>query len=450
MLVGAIPDRYDYRCDLTAEKVYSFQKSTASILRDLRSKPLQVSAFYLQDDPARRGLEIFLRECQRQHPDFHFDFYDPVRRPTLAKKFQVTTPATIIIRSGDHEERIVTPNEEAFTNAFLRILHPRTVDVCFVKGHGEVELRGDEPVTYDMFRTTLEGFNTRVNEIVLSRDHVPDACQVVALAGPRWEPTPEEFDDLKKAFRQGKGLLLLLDPMDPGTGKAFPAFAKSMGVALGDNVVVDKASRIVGGDFLMPLVSQYFVRHPVSKTMKQATFFPLLRSVQPSTDTVPGFEVVPLAMTGPGSWAESNLSALEDGTVTFDPKSDIAGPLPAAIAVEQITDGKQKHAAITSEEAPAADKGPETGGRMIIVGDSDFLTNGYLSLSGNKEFGLRIFQWLAKDDRFIEVQKPQFKFKPLLLDIPKQSLLVFSVLAVYPLLFIVIGGLYLVIRLRTS
>jgi hypothetical protein len=280
-----------------------------------------------------------------------------------------------------------------------------------------------------MFRDTLTGYNATVNEIVLARDHVPDACEVVALGGPRWEIPAAELDDLRAAFQKGKGIFLLLDPMDPGTGQAFVAFAKDFGTALGGNVIVDKASRIVGGDFLMPLVSRYFMEHSISKIMKQATFFPLVRSVQPSSDALATLEVVPLAMTSSESWAETDLTALENGDASFDVKTDVAGPLPVAVAIERK---------------------PEGGGRMVIMGDSDFLNNSYLGLSGNKEFGLNIVRWLAKDDRFIEVQKPQFKFKALILDAPKRSFLIFSLLVIFPAVFFIFGGIYLVVRSRTS
>ncbi|HOG23335.1 MAG TPA: Gldg family protein [Candidatus Omnitrophota bacterium] len=446
ILVGVILDRYDYRWDLTQEKVYSLPPVTSGVLKELSSQPVEVYAFYPQGDDARRGLEVFLRECQRYHPDLRYYFYDPARRPGMAKKFQITQPATILIRAGEREERVVDPNEEAFTNAFLRILHPRNVDVCFTSGHGEVQLAGEDPTSYQMFRVALEGYNARIHEIVLLRDHVPDVCQVVVVAGPRWELVPGELADLKSAFERGKGVLLLLDPMDPGTGQSFIEFAKSMGVSLSENVVVDKTSRIVGGDFLMPLVSQYFVNHPVSKTMKQATFFPLLRSVQPSSDSIPGLEVVPLGMTSAGSWAETDLAALENGYATFDVEKDIAGPLSIAVAIEQKTDDEKPDA--SGVQPTGSSLSPA--GRMIMIGDSDFLNNSYLNLSGNKEFGLRIMQWLAKDERFVEVKKPQFKFKPLMLDVPKQTFLILSSLVMYPLIFFIGGGLYLVIRSRRS
>ena len=411
-LVYVVIQPFHERWDMTCEKVYSLPRSTTGVLRDLKDRRIDLLLFFSQDDPVRQGLEVFLKECRRNHPDFHYDFYDPIRRPQLARKFNVSAAKTVIFRSGDREERLIGPTEEGFTNAFLRLLHPKDLDVCFVTGHGEVELDDEATGGYLHFKETLQCYNTKVHVIVLMRDHVPDACQVVVVGGPRWDLTAEEFADLDKTFQKGKGVLLLTDPMDPGAGNAFIEFAKKYGVALGQNVIVDKASRMVGGDFLMPLVSQYLVTHPVTKNMKQATFFPLVRTVQPSTDVVPGLDVMPLAMTGEGSWAETDLPALENGNAAFDMKTDIAGPLPVAVAVEKKQSGE---------------RGTGNGtGRMILVGDGDFLTNGYLDISGNKELGLNMVRWLAGDDRFMDVKRPELRFKPLLLDVPHRTqLLIF-------------------------
>jgi ABC-type uncharacterized transport system involved in gliding motility auxiliary subunit len=455
-LVYTVTQPFHERWDLTRDQIYSLPRATTGVLRDLKDRRIDLLLFFAQEDPARQTLEVFLKECRRHHPEFRYDFYDPNRRPQLARKFNVSDAKTVIFRSGDREERLVEPTEEGFTNAFLRLLHPKDLDVCFVTGHGEVVLNEEDAGGYKRFRDTLQGYNAKIHEIVLERDHVPEACQVVVAGGPRWDLTPGEFQDLDKAFQKGKGVFLLIDPMDPGAGKAFIEFAKQHGVALGTNVIVDKVSRMVGGDFLMPLVSRYLVTHVATKNMKQATFFPLVRTVQPSTDMVPGLEVLPLAMTSEGSWAETDLVELEKGNSSFDMKTDIAGPLPVAVAIEKS--GTRDSGLGTREnEEPKRGTSPEervprrsSGGRMIIVGDGDFLTNGYLELSGNKELGLNMIRWLANDDRFMDVRRPELRFKPLLLDVPRRTQLMVFLLGVYPLAFFILGGLYLVIRSRTS
>ncbi len=426
---------YQYRWDFTREKVYSLPQPTIDLLKDLKKQRLDIFAFYPQDDPARQGLEIFLKQCQRYHPEFHYNFYDPNRRPALAQQFNVQEPYTVLIRSADREERIVNPTEESFANAFLRTLHPKNIHACFVAGHGEFRIDSKERNGIEAFREVMEGYNVQLNEIVLSRDHVPDVCQVVVVGGPRWELSPEEYADLKKAFNQGKGILALVDPMDPGTGQTFISFFKEFGVVLGENVIVDKVSRVVGGDFLMPVVSSYMKNHPAVYHLKEASFFPITRTVQPSTESSNALEVSPLAMTNSGSWAETNLTDLENGKSDFDATQDIAGPLPVAVAVEKKS---------------ISDKDQEKSGRMVVVGDSDFLTNGYLNLSSNKEFGLSLIRWLAKDDRFVSVQRSELKFKPLLIGVSKRTKFLILVLLVYPLVFLIAGVLYLWIRSKGS
>lgn len=452
-LVFALIHPFYLRWDLTREKVYSLPNATTGVLRDLKKQRIELLLFLQKDDLLRQGLDVFLKECQRYHPDFHFDFYDPNRRPQLARKFNVTQPRTVILRSEGREERLIGPDEEDFTNAFMRLLYPKDITICFVNGHGEVDISAEDSTGYLKFREMIEGYNVKVHGIVLLRDHVPDSCQVVILGGPHLDLTSAEFEDLEKAYRNGKGLLLMIDPMDPGAGTAFVNFAKKFGVELGANVIVDKVSRLAGGDFLMPLVSQYPAGHSVTKPIKKATFFPLARSVQSSTDNPPAdLEVIPLAMTGDGSWAETDLPKLENGNAVFDIKSDVAGPIPVAVAVEKKQDGEKHPPAGQTGMADneKSESSVQDHGRMIVVGDSDFLSNAYLYLSSNRELGLNMIRWLAKDDRFLDVKRAEFIFQPLILETSKRTMLLIMLLGVFPLFFLVFGGFYLVYRSKTS
>lgn len=446
-LVFIILQPFQYRWDLTREKVYSLPRATTGVLRDMKNMRIEVLLFYQQDDPMKQGLEVFLKECQRYHPELQYNFYDPNRRPMTASAYHVTQPRSVVIISGQNEERLMGPTEEDFTNAFLRLRYPRNIYACFVVGHGEADLASQDPNGFSKYWQMLKDHNVPSSGIVLSRDHVPAKCDVIIEAGPHFELKAEEFADLKAAFDRGKSLLLLLDPMDPGTGSGFTAFAKEFGIDLGQNVIVDKTSRVVGGDFLMPVVSRYVENHPVTKGIEKASFYPLVRSVQSSTDVPEGLEIVPLAMTMDGSWAEADLPALENGTATFDVKTDIAGPLPVAVAVEQTSESSFQ---ATDSKTKTGKKLPGARGRMIIVGDSDFLSNAYIELSGNRALGLNMVRWLAKDDRFVDVRRPELIFNPLLLTEGKRAELIFTVLVVFPMLFFIYGGLYLIHRSRTS
>ena len=420
--------KIDWHYDLTREKVHSLPDETARVLKELAQKPIEIIAFYPKDDPSREAVTLFLKQCQSAHPHFQFNFYDPMRRPKLAEEYKVEQNYTTVIRAGKHEERIYNFSEEAFTNAIFRLAHPRKLDVCFVTGHQELDIKSNERNGAMTFVRNLQNGEVSVHSIVLARDGIPDTCNVTIMAGPHTEPAPDEFEKLRKAFKKGRSLVFLIDPMDLGVGRKFIDFFKTFGVSLGENVLVDKASRVAGGDFLMPAITTY-AKHESMKRMQDPTFFPVTRTVQPSTDTPAGIEVLPLAFTNDNTWAESDLVLLEEGKASFDLKHDIAGPLPMAVAVE----AKSKK-----------------DGRMVIVGDSDFLTNGYLGISQNLDFATEILKWAGRDSRFIHVHPRRSPFKPLLLkEYQRQGFLV-MILGMYPLALFIPIGLYLFIRSRTS
>jgi ABC-type uncharacterized transport system involved in gliding motility auxiliary subunit len=41
--------------------------------------------------------------------------------------------------------------------------------------------------------------------------------------------------------------------------------------------------------------------------------------------------------------------------------------------------------------------------RAMVIGDGDFLSNTYLGNSGNLELGIRLINWLSRDDAFITI-----------------------------------------------
>lgn len=424
------------RRDVTQEKLYSLSEDTKALLQRMDQGLLEILAFYPADDAARANFEIFLKECKLVHSNLRYQFYDPDRSPRLARELKVSEIYTVVLRTAGRQENVVAPSEESFANALLRLADPRVYEVCFTTGHEEAALSREERNGLKLFRNEIERMNIKVSEIILGRDQVPAACHAVIIAGPHHDFDAAEFESLREAFRRGKGILFLIDPMDPGEGILFINFLREFGVTVGEDVIVDKMSRRVGGDFLVPLVSQYINQHPVTEKFDQPTFFPVARSVNPSSEsTFPG-EVMPLAMTGPSSWSEKNLALLERGEAIFEPESDVAGPIPVAVSVEE-------KAANTGSQSSV-----EQNGRLIVVGDSDFVTNGYLNLSGNKDLALNMIQWLLKDDRFISIHMPQTEFVPLFLTLSQRLAIPLGFALFYPLLFLLLGGARIHFRKR--
>lgn len=424
--------RFNRRWDFTREKIYSLSPSTLELLNLMQGNKIEVLAFYPHEDPARGNFEIFLKECNLHHPNFSYNFYDPDRSPHLAGRLEIKEFYTVLVRYQDRVERIVGPTEENFTNALLRLANPKRYTLCFLTGHGEALLSSQERNGLSALRDSLENNNYTLRDIVLTRDQVPEACNVIVVPGPHRDLDAGESKLLKDFFEKGNAVFYLLDPMDTGAGHSFLNFMKQFGVIVGEDVVVDKMSKLVGGDFLMPVVNQYVAAHPITAKFDKPTFFPVVRSVQPSIETPADLEVVPLAMTSSGSWAESNLPELEKGEAAFESEADLAGPISIAVAIEQKKTGNDKP------------------GRMVVIGDSDFVMNGYLGLSGNNDFFHSTVRWLTGDERFINIKARQPEFKPLFFTTGQRFTLFAVLLGLMPGSVLVLGSLWLLWRKRLA
>lgn len=437
-LTLALVKQHNFRWDGTSEKVYTIADETIQLLRRMEDKPLEVLAFYPHDDMARSGFETFLKQCRLFHSKFRYHFYDPDSVPSIAKKYNVKAFFTVVILYDGRRENLVGPSEEGFANALLRLANPKRFNLCFASGHGESGLADQERAGLSQFKAMLEAMDFGTHEIILLRDAVPEMCNVLVIAGPHQDFDPAEFGHLKKSFVKGTGILFLIDPMDPGAGRTYREFMQGFGIYLGEDVIVDKASRLEGGDFLVPLVNQYVTTHPITSRFNQPTFFPVSRSVQPTGEHEKTLEVVPLAVTSPDSWAETDLRTLENGEAHFDPAGDLQGPISVAAAVEGSLQPDAEEEDLLQESKLLKDKKK---GRMVVIGDSDFMTNAYINLAGNFDFILSSLQWLAQDERFIAIRPRQPEFKPLLLNKGPRTLLLLICVVLLPLLALFLGGM---------
>ncbi|MDD5671840.1 MAG: Gldg family protein [Candidatus Omnitrophica bacterium] len=440
-LMMAIINRYNRRWDMTPQKIYSLAAPTVDLLTKLKRAPVEVIAFYPSNEPYRGDFEIFLKACQLRHGQFRYEFYDPNRRPQMAKQWRVQELYTVIVRYRDRQERVIFPNEATFSSALLRLLNPKDIAVGFLSEKEDDEKIAEGPEGFRLLREALTHNHlpvTRIGLRELKERKVPEECQVIVIAAPQTTWSAEDLGRLKEFFDEGRGLLFLIDPMDPGTGGTFKEFMKGYGVLLGEDVVIDKMSRAVGGDFLVPIVEQYSRTHPATAHFDIPTFYPVARSVTPSIEVPGDLSVAAIAFTGSNSWAETKLAELEKGNAVFESDTDYPGPIPIAVAVEKKRELNERSLDDVSEA-----------GRMIVIGDSDFLTNTYLRLSGNEMFIMTAVRWLARDERQVVIENPHPQFEPLFLNSQQHAVLLVTALLGYPLFFLGIGVVQNLWRRRT-
>jgi ABC-type uncharacterized transport system involved in gliding motility auxiliary subunit len=231
--------------------------------------------------------------------------------------------------------------------------------------------------------------------------------------------------------------MVLQDPEgDPGLGAVLGEY----GVAVGNDVVVDKVSRLFGGDYLLPLVPAdgYDEVHAITKTFRYQTFYPLASSVEIKSSLPEGVTATKLAQTSPLSWAQPDSGELKTGHITLKEGSGTKGPITIAAAVSKKIDTAPGTGTETaSPKGTEAKSAAET--RLVVFGDSDFLSNGYFNASGNGDLALNSIAWLAEQEELVSIRPKSSQ--PRIVVLSRQQVLYyfFTIVAVAPIAITVAG-----------
>jgi ABC-type uncharacterized transport system involved in gliding motility auxiliary subunit len=155
-------------------------------------------------------------------------------------------------------------------------------------------------------------------------------------------------------------------------------------------------SRLFGMDYLTPVIASY-EQHPITKNFEVASFLPLALEVK-TTDKMPErVSAQVLAKTSPNSWLERGQDERQgisrgEGRLAYHEGVDEKGPVPVAAV-----------ATVTIRREGSTDKEPKKA-RIVVFGDSDFASNNYLNLSGNRDLFLNTVSWLAEEENLIAIR----------------------------------------------
>lgn len=218
---------------------------------------------------------------------------------------------------------------------------------------------------------TLEASNYKSERISLLEGEVPTQCAAVIIAGARQEYEQAELDRLiGYANRWGRVAVLL----EPDPAPSFADWLRGRGINPLPGVIVDtsNAGRTVGSGPRSPLAVRY-LDHPITQGFEIATLYDGARPLQIVDMPELGGKPKGLAQTGRESFATTAADALSPVT-----GRDTPGPLTLAGATTVGGQGGR-----TDREM-----------RMVVFGDSDFISNAYLRRQGNRDFFLRTVAWL--------------------------------------------------------
>ena len=424
VLISFMSTRYKVRWDLTATKRYTLSAQTKKIIQSLK-KDVEAIAFYRSDERTRQEMEDLLQELSHLSGKLTYRFIDPDKQPGAASKYGVTSYRTTLIISGKNQQTVGLESEEKLINAIMKVTRDEIKSIYFLKGHGEIDLSDIQSSGYKGLKEAIEKESYMVKELtLLSTEEVPDDCSLLIIGGPKSDLIEDEITKLNKYIERGGSIMAMIDP---GTFPVADKFAKKYGFNLGNDIIIDKMSQVFGANYLVPVVSVYEEKHPITEEFNIMTFFPLARSVTIKRE--PEMGSYPLAMTGEASWGEIDVVALEEGQAEYNEDKEIKGPLSiAAVTTINVSNNNEEGNADRSTYA-----------KMVMIGDSDFVNNTHINLAGNKDLFLNIVGWLAEEADLIAVRKKSSSVSPVILTSTQGRFIFWIPVVVAPSLVLVIG-----------
>jgi len=319
-------------------------------------------------------------------PQLTYRMLDLDRSPALANKYGVSSYNTGVLEAGEDTVVLRSIDEAEITNALLSLSRRRARTVCFVTGHGERDPQNtDERAGYSQLGKALEVERFAVKTLsTLPADGVPADCTVVVLAGPSHDLVRGEADALVRYLRGGGRVLLLVDPDAP---PSVLELLRRLGVEAGVELIVDERNRFVGADSFMPQVVR-FRTETFHNSLTAPAVLSLARPVAGVEEPPDGIQVATIAATSPDSWGMVGESKPPDGPVHFRRDVDEVGPLSVGVL-----------ATVRNDEPDAPP------GQLMVFGDSDFASNFYFNILGNKDLVLSAVAVLAEDPALVAVRR---------------------------------------------
>jgi len=436
VLINLIGTRQSKRWDLTTGGVYTLSDQTQNILKQLDGT-LTLRVFDEAANLARFKDQI--GEYEHVSPKVKAEYIDVLRKPALARQYQVQAAGTVVLEYNGRVERVVGSGEQDLTNGIIKVVSGTQRKVYLTQGHGERAADSTDRTGYSAVKSALERENYSVDKIALiQQGQVPDDATILIVAGPKTDLLPPEVDAVRRYLAKGGKLMVMLDP--PETSKATPlvnleSLLKDWGFEIGNNIIVDASGigQIFGADAATPVAASY-PAHPITDKFNLMTAYPLARSVSPIKGGANGRTPESFIQTSPRSWGESDIDGLmKSGEVKFDEGKDLKGPVSLGAAVSAAAADAPKPA--TGADTPA--KTPET--RVVAIGDSDFAANAYINVQGNRDMFMNTIGWLSQQENLISIRPREASDRRLTMTAAETRMVFFMAIIGFPGLILGFG-----------
>lgn len=434
LMVNYLAFRHYARVDWTSQGMFTLSQKSLKVLHGL-DKDVDLYLFMSRAEPNFEHTEELIRRYKAATDKLKVHFVDPDREPgefkVLAQRFGVgegmtgtgevlADVAAVVTRGekrwhvnrddllgwdmggpGGQEEELNVKAEQALTGAIVQVVSGSPTRVCVTKGHGEWSLDESDERSLSSLKLGLRHDNIEWEAFeTLGKKEVPKNCNAVFVIGPTRAFSEPESKLILDYVHAGGNALLALDPViehDQIAPTGFENGLKSVGVRLDSALAIELDPEHRGSPSPVEFFVTDFGDHETTRPLKDRAriVVALARgmSVLEKTD-----KIEPLIRTSAKGFGATDVSRVmaTEGEPTRGP-GDIGGPVDLALAVRV--------------QAAPDELQPKPGGRLVVVGDSDFLQSALLEAPELANFHLASAWtgWLTAREALIEIPPKKAK-----------------------------------------
>jgi len=408
------------RFDLTQHRRYSLSPETLSWVQHL-PRPVRIVVTIPEDDnsnPEVRGLLSEYRHATEASHDgpIKIEYVDVDLNRRKAEELGVEQPNAIALICGErrhvmlvdelyvikNKERAAFQGEQVLTAAILDVSNPERQKIYFLAGHAELRLDDtarDRGLSGLRDQLRVRNFEVDTIDLTVARKIPADASLLVAV-WPQSRATPAEQELLRQYLSAGAGrLILLLAPGVSASALGLEDLLLDWGVLVDDDVIFDTGAENVTDDGDL-IIRSYDPTQPIVQAVlnnKVWLRFGATRSVRPDPGRAlgSGLNIVALIGTSKTAWGERDYRA---GVMPRPDPTDIH-PLPGIEPKDSLG------LAVASERVAVRDNLPFSvrGGRLVVFGTGDLVTNARLTLAGNFDVFLGAVNWTTDRDNQLKI-----------------------------------------------
>jgi hypothetical protein len=373
-----------YTYDATRGNRNTLAKPTQQLLQELQ-QPLTFIAYVPDEAELHQQLRDLVAKYQKFYSQINLEIVNPDLDPERAQTAGIVNQRQIVLKLGEQSEILGSISEQGIVNAIQRLQRNDNRLVIFLEGHREAELFDNSSAGLSHLANELQtkGYKLQPHAL-LSTQSIPQNTSFVVIAAPKQTYLPKEVNLLTQYIKQGGNLLWLTEPNQEA---GLEELQKTLAITLpkGRLLSIDDKPRVdINSPTLIPIT-----RYGEAEVMQQQqgqTLFSYATLVQRDLGEKALWDFDAILTTSNKVWLETNSTVLSS-EIKFDQDSnDIAGPVSLGIAL--------------SRELKDQDKKQQ---RIIVIGDSNFMKNGFVGYAGNLELSEHIFNWLSANEHLLVI-----------------------------------------------